>query len=122
MPDEEKVKATAKVSARLLAEVASKAPGEHVDLIIELAPPDVSAVTGSSRAERGEAIAAMKRTFESKVASVSERLSAVGGEVVDSAWINSTVRGRIPAGRVREIADDDEVEGLDLPAQLEPEH
>ena len=110
-----------KMSDRLQAELESKHPGEPIDLLIALSAPEVPASASSSPVTRGEAIAAIKESFDRKVATVAAHVSSVGGVVLDSAWINSTVRTRIPVEAVQEFADDEQVEGLDIPSPLEAE-
>lgn len=108
-----------KLSPRLEAELAARAPGDPVDVVIALAAPDVPAA--SAPAGRADAIAALKASFALRAESVTQTLTAAGGELLDSAWVNSTLRGRLPADRVGELAADEHVEGIDLPVRLEPE-
>jgi hypothetical protein len=105
-----------KLSARLVQRLEAEDPGRPVDVVVELVPVDVP--TEGTRRER---TAAMKETFERDLASVAERIEAAGGEVLESAWINQTVRSRIPAGQVPEVAEADAVSRVDLPTTLEPD-
>ncbi|HSK25964.1 MAG TPA: hypothetical protein VK894_03540, partial [Jiangellales bacterium] len=82
----------------------------------ELAAPVVP--DEGSRAER---MAALRQRFDGEVRSVAGRLDSVGGVVLDTAWISSTVRGRLPVEGVAELAGDSLVEAVDLPAPIEPE-
>lgn len=105
-----------KISRRLRAQLEATPPDQPVEVLIGLAPPDTS--VGRTPAEK---IAAIKRDFQRHAESVGHGLASAGGEVLDSAWINSTIRARIPAGQVSELEADDLVEALDTPERLEPD-
>ena len=107
-----------KVSPRLAAEAAAKGPYEHIDVVIGLRTPKTPERKETSRAVK---IAAMKSAFDKDVEPVLKHVSSVGGEVIATAWINSTVRGRVPANRLSEIADDENVEIVDLQPALQLE-
>jgi hypothetical protein len=111
----------ATVSKRLQAELASRKPGDPVDIIIALAPPDLPAANLATHGDRAQAIDSVKKAFEVNAQSVTADLSALGGEVVDSAWINSTLRGRVAVDQVKHLAKSRGVEALDLPSELTPE-
>lgn len=107
---------SSKISRRLRARLEAAPPDEPVEVVIGLAPPDTSG--DRTPAER---IAVIKRDFQRQAEAVTDQLASAGGEVLGEAWINSTIRARIPAGQVRELAADDLVEALDTPERLEPE-
>jgi hypothetical protein len=104
----------AKVAPRLAARLDALAEPEQVEVVIELTCHETPA--SGSRQER---IAIAKSSFERGLATVAEALAAVGGEVLDAAWLNKTVRGRVPAGEVARVAADDAVAAIDLPHRLE---
>ncbi len=105
-----------KISPRLRERLDTTRPGDEVDVVIELSPPEMP--TSGTRADR---MAAAKRDFDTEVDSVAGRLSSVGGKVLESAWVNSTVRGRLPAEAVDTLAEDNLVQGVDLPSAIEAE-
>lgn len=105
-----------KVSPRLVEQLESTEPAGLVEVVVELEPKSVP--PGQSRASR---MAAMRQDFEREAAPVSRRIEAAGGQVLGSAWINQTIRGRIPAGEVLEVAEEASVRAIDLPAALEPD-
>lgn len=106
--------APAKVAPRLAERLDALAEPEQVEVIIELMGREMP-VSGS----RQERMAAAKLSFERDVAAVTETIMAAGGEVLESAWLNQTVRGRVSAGKVARVAADDAIAVIDLPHRLE---
>ena len=105
-----------KLSPRLQQELDAIDDSSPVEVIVELQPLDLPK-TGS----RQERMAAAKRRFELEVQSVVDKITEAGGQVLETAWLNQTVRSRIPAGGVPSLAEDDTVSGIDLPSRLAPE-
>jgi hypothetical protein len=103
-----------KVSARLSERLHAEPALETVEVIVELRPLR-PADTGS----RKDRIAALRDEFELEAAPVADRIAEVGGEVLGTAWINQTVRGRIPPSAVERVAAADAVISIDLPRPLE---
>lgn len=106
-----------KISAPLADHLAS-APEGDVELIVELQPISPSQVGAGSREDY---IATLRDAFEREAAPVEAVIRAGGGEVLGGAWINQTLRARVPAGNVRDLAGLGEVALLDLPRALVPE-
>jgi hypothetical protein len=52
---------------------------------------------------------------------VEEAVRNAGGEVTGHAWINQTVRARVPADRVKELSEHERVAVLDAPHPIEAE-
>lgn len=101
-----------KVTPRL-AELLSTRP-DAVEVVVELRPlgwPD-----GGTRQER---VAALRDAFAAELGPVAERITAAGGEVLESAWINQTLRVRLPAAAVDEVAASGAVVRIDLLTTLE---
>lgn len=105
-----------KVSKRLAAELAGKPDEEVVEVVIELSTPVQD--DGAAGASRAEQIERRRTAFEDWSASVAARLQHAGGELVDRAWINSTLKGVVRADRVSELAEDDKVQKIDSPSTL----
>lgn len=103
-----------KVTPRLAEHLAGEPA--TVEVVVELTPLPPPA--GGTRPER---ITALRDGFAAELGPVAARITASGGEVLESAWINQTVRARIPAAAVAEVAADDTVMRVDLPGQLDPE-
>ena len=106
----------AKLSSRLAERIDSVDESSPVEVIVELHPAAMP--TWGSRQER---IAAVKEDFQRELESVAEKITAAGGQVLEAAWLNQTVRTRIPAGEVPRVAEDEAVSSIDLPKALEPE-
>jgi hypothetical protein len=85
-----------------------------MDVIIELTRSPESA--GGSRQER---VAAAKASFQEALDAVSSTIEDAGGTVSETAWINRTVRGSVPAGNLDKVAADDLVTAIDVPRSIE---
>jgi hypothetical protein len=105
-----------KLSPRLRQELDTVDDSSHVEVIVELQP--VEAPKAVSRQER---MASMKEAFERELRPVAEKITEAGGQVLETVWLNQTVRSRLPAGEVSHVADHETVSGIDLPHKLEPE-
>jgi hypothetical protein len=105
-----------KLSPRLRQELGAVDESSQVEVIVELQP-----LEPPKAASRQERMAAMKEGFERELRPVAEKIVQAGGQVLETAWLNQTVRGRIPAGAVERVAEHETVSGIDLPHKLEPE-
>lgn len=111
-----------KISEKLTETLEKTDASDLLDVIIELHHQAESASASSTRSlSRNEKIEAMKNAFTRNVAPVEEAVRKVGGEVTGHAWINQTVRARIPADRVRELSEHEHVAVLDAPHPIEAE-
>lgn len=106
----------AKLSPRLAEHLESVDEGSVIDVIVELNVLDVP--KSGSREER---VASLKEGFERELRPVANTVAAVGGQVVDTAWVNQTMHGRIPAGQVSRLAEEEMVSHIDLPVMLRAE-
>lgn len=89
-----------------------------MDVVVEISTNAAPLVQTGSRADR---IAGLKAVFERDCAPVEQAIRGVGGEVTGRAWINQTMRARVPAGALGELSSLEEVQHLDLPRALEAE-
>jgi hypothetical protein len=106
----------AKLSPRVTEQLAAVDGRSPVEVVVEMQPVAVP-VTGS-RQDRAEA---MKAGFEQELHSVAATIAAVGGRVLETAWINQTVRSSLPAEEILRVAADDAVAAIDLPRPLTPD-
>ena len=106
----------AKVAPRLAELLDELDPPEPVEVVIELTGP-APATTGS----RAERVAAARSSFSHDLAAVRATIVAAGGEVLDSAWLNRTVRSRVPAAGIAAVAADGAVAAVDLSHRIEPD-
>ncbi len=91
---------------------------EPLDVVVEVEDEPERAAASLSRAER---IALLRERFQGVASQVEERVRALGGLVLDTAWVNRTMRVRIAAGRVADLADVPRVDLVDLPRALKPD-
>lgn len=103
-----------KVTARLSERLGSEPAVDTVEVIVELRP-----LRPAGTGTRKDRIAALRDEFDVEVRPVADRIAEVGGEVLGTAWINQTVRGRIPSSAVERVAAVDAVVSIDLPRPLE---
>jgi hypothetical protein len=116
-PQEQYRMKAAKLKPDLKDQLTQAAPTEVLDVVLELGLP-AEPVDGAPQS-RSEQIALRKEAFSHDVVPVEEAVREVGGEVLDRAWINQTVRARVPAEGVEQLSELDKVETLDVPRRLE---
>jgi hypothetical protein len=107
-----------KLSPSLAGHLEQAGRDDLVDLVLELHPAAAPETGGASRSER---VAAAREAFAQGAAPVEHAVHSAGGQVLDSAWINQTLRARVPAGAVAGLARLDAVRVLDLPHALRRE-
>jgi hypothetical protein len=87
-----------------------------VEVIVEIIGGESApARAGASRADL---IATRRQQFLETVAPVERRVHNMGGEVLGHAWVNQTLRVRVPAGTVDQLTESDCVASVDAPARL----
>jgi hypothetical protein len=106
-----------KLSPRLVERLEMVDRVTPIEVVVELRPLDPGALPVGSRHER---VAALREAFQRELAPVAERIEAAGGSVLETAWLNQTVRSRIPAGQLGRVADDDAVVTIDLARPIHP--
>jgi hypothetical protein len=108
-----------KVSANLASRLEESDDDGVLEGVVEL-----EASTGSVPVERGDrqaTIAARKQAFREVAEPVEKAIRSGGGEVTGKAWINGTLRARLPARSIPRIAEQTSVTGVDVPSPLEPD-
>jgi hypothetical protein len=108
----------AKMTPDLKAQLTEAEAAKVLDVVLEV--HSQSQETAAPRSRR-EAIALRKEAFSHDVVPVEEAVNEVGGEVVGRAWINQTVRARVPAHGLEQLSELDEVAVLDVPHALQAE-
>jgi hypothetical protein len=111
LPESDKVTAA-------LAERLEGADDALVDVVVELATPPAFESAGGTRSEQ---VAVMKESFGREVRPVESVIRESGGVVIDTAWLNQTVRAKVPVEAVRRLCEVDSVAVIDAPRGLEPE-
>jgi hypothetical protein len=84
---------------------------ELLDIIVEL-EPDTDDVSTAPK---------LQESFERAAEPVTSTISDLGGEVIGKAWLNRTLRAKVPAGRLRELTGLDEIAALDVPHRITPD-
>src|SRR5690349_7275219 len=104
-----------KITSPLAESVRNASADSPMDVIVELATPEVEE---SATADRSAKIAARKQAFSKHAAPVVEAIRRLGGEVTGEAWINCTLRARLSPDKVPELSDESRVARLDVPRRL----
>jgi hypothetical protein len=109
-----------KVSEQLSELLQSKEPSDYVDVIVELHQTDEDEASGQGGAPltRNERITQSKDRFDRRIVPLQETIRKIGGEITGQAWINETLRVRVPADKVKLLSDDDDVAKVDIPHPL----
>jgi hypothetical protein len=87
-------------------------PEELVDVVVEL--------TGDAQGGHND-IPALKAGFAKLSRPVSRVINDLGGEVLGEAWINRTLRARVPGSRIEDLSTLDEVSLVDVPHKITPD-
>jgi hypothetical protein len=82
-----------------------------LDVVVELADDPQAAMT----------VPAQQESFERAASPVADAIAQLGGDVVDKAWINRTLRARVPAKGLEQLSTHAAVTALDVPHQIEPD-
>jgi hypothetical protein len=104
------MRAQSNITSDLAARVRAAGSANLVDVVVEVGDLDDASD-----------IVTAKQAFSRAAAPVAEAIASLGGEVIDDAWINHTLRARVPARDVSTVARLDSVAGIDVPHTLEPE-
>src|ERR1043165_3080434 len=97
----------AKITAPLAATIDAADPNESVIVVVEIAHADAGNLFADQ--PRQQQIASRPAEFEKQASPIEQTISRIGGEVLDRAWINNTMKARVPAREVRKLMDIDGV-------------
>lgn len=112
-------KVTNGLAQRASSSVSKK---DVLEIIVELSPlPSVIHRRVSSPPSRTELIAERKESFARTSTPVEDAIVRAGGIVTGKAWINRTLKARVPVESIKRISELDEVESLDTPHDLDPD-
>jgi hypothetical protein len=107
-----------KVTARLAADAQNRNDDDQLDVVVELTPSHEPSGAATTRQQK---IAARKAAFDSDAAPIKQAIEDLGGEVLDEAWLNHTIRSRVPKKVLDDLADNDSIVALDVPEPLTAE-
>jgi hypothetical protein len=93
---------------------------DFVDVVLELNTNSES-VHSNEIKSRSEKIAAKREAFDRYLASIEKEIRNLGGEITGRAWINQTIRARVPAQAVKDLSMNDKIEIVDLPRRIKSE-
>jgi len=111
---------TVKIKPELVSKLEKADASDLLEVIFQLESTGAASAT-SSVGSRSEKIVAMKEAFNQDVASVEEAVRNAGGEVMDRAWINQTLRALVPARKIRDLCDMEKISAVDTPRKLKAE-
>lgn len=87
-----------------------------LDVVLELEQPGVAA--DGSRAER---IAQQKASFQAIAEPVKAVVLQSGGSIEAEAWINCTIKARVPTSAIQHLKEVEGIVTIDLPHRIERE-
>lgn len=102
----------AKFTTELSARTAEAREDQPLDVVIELSPGKRLVADDRSLME------VQRSAFEHDAQLLEEAVVAAGGEVLGTAWLNRTLKARVPLGSLRTLSELDIVETLDVPHTL----
>ena len=108
-----------KLSAELQAQVQSHAESDVLEVIVELRPEQT--VPGEQTGSRAERIEHRKQAFDSSASPVQSAIEALGGQVTGRAWINCSMRAKVPVKALESLAEVERVGMVDVPRAIEPD-
>ena len=89
---------------------------DSFEIVLELDQTGVD--LSGSRAER---IAQQKSSFESCAQPVKAAVLQAGGSIEGEAWVNCTIRARVPAKALTKLREVDGVKRIDVPHRIKRE-
>lgn len=109
----------AKLTPDLATRLAQADADDVLEVILELGPQ--SEPPAAAPQSREEQIALRKEAFNHYAAPVEEAIHEAGGEVAGRAWLNQTVKARVPAQGIEQLSELEKVAALDVPHRLQPD-
>lgn len=101
----------------LAGQLGQRAKSDVVEVVVELrAPPETDKAL-----PRQQRMANMKEKFELEMGPVERAIARIGGTVIDRAWINHSLKARLPIGALTQLTELPEVAAIDMPRSIEPE-
>src|SRR4030095_2639753 len=105
-----------KITDELKTYLKQSQPENHVQVVIELKPIEQNnQAPGLSRQEKMQHL---KKAFDAELQPVAMEISNMGGNIIETAWLNQTINASLPANSIVSIAKLKEVQAIDLPRRL----
>jgi hypothetical protein len=92
---------------------------ESVHVVLELNEMDRRPAPPA--ASREEKIQFGKQSFALQSQPLKDKIASLGGEVLDEAWLNSTISARVPKRELAALERDERVLSIDVPRAIERE-
>jgi hypothetical protein len=108
-----------KVTSDLASRIEEADDDGLLEVIVELDAPDAPAP--ATRGDRRAAMEAMREGFRAAAEPVEKTIVSAGGEITGAAWINRTLRARIPARSIAKLSEESTVTAVDVPRAVEPD-
>ncbi|MFY9826062.1 MAG: hypothetical protein WAM82_32140 [Thermoanaerobaculia bacterium] len=108
-----------KLSPDLRQQLAATPEGHAVEVVVEVGRK--AGAEEAASGDRAQKIAAMKQSFSLSAAPIERAVESSGGTVLDRAWINQSLKVRLPREAVEALGERDDVERVDTPRSLRPD-
>jgi hypothetical protein len=108
-----------KVTSDLASKIDEADDDGLIDVIVELDAPGAPGPV--ERGDRRAAMDAMKQGFRAAAEPIEKRILSAGGEITGAAWINRTLRARVPARSIAKLSEESSVTAVDVPRAVEPD-
>jgi hypothetical protein len=106
-----------KLSPDLRRTLAATQKGGTVDVVVEVGKK-VGMAAEPASGDRAEKIAALKTHFSASAEPIERAIERSGGEVLDRAWLNQSLKARLPREAVEALGDREDVDLVDTPRAL----
>ncbi|HEX4964335.1 MAG TPA: hypothetical protein VF173_26185 [Thermoanaerobaculia bacterium] len=108
-----------KLSGDLQKKLAATPMGDSVDVVVEVGGKSSSPTAKTG--DRALRIAALKKGFSTCAEPIERAIESSGGTVLDRAWLNQSLKARVPKEAVEALGEREDVERLDTPRALRPD-
>lgn len=109
-----------KLSSDLRQRLAATPKGHSVEVVVEVGKKAGGAAEPPS-GDRAQKIAAMKQSFSVSAEPIERAIESSGGTVIDRAWINQSLKVRMPREAVEALGEREDVERVDTPRTIKPD-
>ena len=105
-----------KITNELKSFLEQSQPENTVRVVIELKPVEHDDV--EIPATRQQKMQQLRTSFDARLQPVATEIANIGGNIIDTAWINQTISASLPVNSITNIAKLKGVHAIDLPRAL----
>ncbi len=105
-----------KITDNLKSYLQSTQSENEVEVVIELNP--ITSAGIPENIGRKEKIVNLKKIFHHDLQPVAKEISKHGGNIIDSVWLNQTIKATVSTKCIEELAKLKEVNAIDLPNRI----